>query len=178
METSASTATPRLTTSRGPAPAHPAALVLLCAPGLPAGLDFVIMNVALPHPSRRGPLARRVGARVRLDLRGLLLLGGRLADVCAPRRLYVAGVLMFAVVALVGGIAPNGTVLILTRAGQGVGTAPLIASALALIAFSRGYRAAVLAGAGPSTLGSALAAGLAAAGRRPSGTTVATEVNP
>ncbi|WP_211302982.1 MFS transporter [Allonocardiopsis opalescens] len=64
---------------------------------------------------------------------GFLLLGGRLADVKGRRPVFIAGVALFCVAALVGAMAPNALVLILARAAQGLGAALSGPAALALL---------------------------------------------
>ncbi|HVQ89475.1 MAG TPA: MFS transporter [Mycobacteriales bacterium] len=122
------------------APARPgAALALLLAAALLAGLDFMIMNVALP--AIKDDLGftpedlQWVISAYALALGGFLLLGGRLADLFGPRRLFVGGFAILTVASLVGGLVANGVVLILARAVQGFGAALLTPAALALIAY-------------------------------------------
>jgi EmrB/QacA subfamily drug resistance transporter len=116
----------------------PAALALLTAAGLLAGLDFMIMNVALPAIQLDLGLSAAdlqwVVSAYALAFGGFLLLGGRLADLFGGRRLFVAGFVLFAVASLIGGLIADGLVLILARAGQGLGAALLVPAALALIA--------------------------------------------
>ena len=64
---------------------------------------------------------------------GLLLLGGRLGDLFGRRRVFVAGVLIFAAASLLGGLATSETILLGSRALQGVGAAMASPTALALI---------------------------------------------
>src|SRR5262249_60109204 len=64
---------------------------------------------------------------------GLLLLGGRLADVFGARRVILAGLVIFTLGSLVSGLAQNQALLIGGRAGQGAGAALLSPAALAAI---------------------------------------------
>jgi EmrB/QacA subfamily drug resistance transporter len=116
-----------------------AALALPCTAGLLAGLDFMIMNVALPAIQAALDLSpdqlQWVVSASALAFGGFLLLGGRLADLVGPRRLFVLGFAVFAVASLVGGTISDGLVVILARAGQGLGAALLVPAALSLIAF-------------------------------------------
>jgi EmrB/QacA subfamily drug resistance transporter len=63
----------------------------------------------------------------------LVLMAGRLSDLFGRKRAYVGGFLLFAFASLGAGFAPNGTVLILWRVLQGIGSAFLFANAAALV---------------------------------------------
>src|ERR1700694_4314933 len=63
----------------------------------------------------------------------LVLMAGRLSDLFGRKRAYVGGFLVFALASLGAGFAPNGTVLILWRVLQGIGSAFLFANAAALV---------------------------------------------
>jgi EmrB/QacA subfamily drug resistance transporter len=100
-------------------------------------LDNNIINVAIPtiqhdlHLSVSG--LEWVVSSYLLTLAGLLLVGGRLADVFGRRRLFLAGMALFTVSSLAAGLAGSGTVLIASRAVQGVGAALLMPTTLAII---------------------------------------------
>ena len=64
---------------------------------------------------------------------GFLLLGGRLADLYGRRRIFMIGVLVFALASLIGGVAQNEAMLLAARAFQGLGAAMASPAALALI---------------------------------------------
>lgn len=68
-----------------------------------------------------------------LFLAALILLGGALGDRYGRRRLFIWGVLLFAVASLACGLAPDAPTLIATRALQGVGGALLTPGSLAMI---------------------------------------------
>jgi EmrB/QacA subfamily drug resistance transporter len=68
-----------------------------------------------------------------LTLAGLLLVGGRLADVYGRRRVFQLGLAIFTVSSLAAGLAGSGGVLIASRAVQGVGAALLMPATLAVI---------------------------------------------
>ncbi|MGH3248907.1 MAG: MFS transporter, partial [Trebonia sp.] len=82
-------------------------LVLLCGVQLMLILDFSIVNVALPAIGGQFGLSRSglqwVAGSYGLTLGGLLLLGGRLSDLLGRRRLFVAGLAVFAAASLAGG---------------------------------------------------------------------------
>jgi EmrB/QacA subfamily drug resistance transporter len=111
-------------------------LVTVLGSGLVA-LDATVVNVALPA------IGQDFGAGLMglqwivnayaLTLAGLLLLGGSLGDRYGRRRLFVFGILWFAVASLICAIAPNTPSLIVARALQGVGAALLTPGSLAII---------------------------------------------
>jgi EmrB/QacA subfamily drug resistance transporter len=63
----------------------------------------------------------------------LVLFAGRLSDLFGRKRAYVGGFLVFALASLGAGFSPDGTVLILWRILQGIGSAFLFANAAALV---------------------------------------------
>ncbi|MGW7200332.1 MFS transporter [Streptomyces chryseus] len=102
-----------------------------------AMLDSTVVNVALPRigedlDADLAALQWTVNAYM-LTLAGLILLGGALGDRFGRRKVFVIGVVWFAVASLLCGIAPNAGVLIAARALQGVGGALLTPGSLALI---------------------------------------------
>ncbi|MFE6778418.1 MFS transporter [Streptomyces sp. NPDC057702] len=102
-----------------------------------AMLDSTVVNVALPRigedlDADLGGLQWTVNAYM-LTLAALILLGGALGDRYGRRRVFVVGVVWFALASLLCGLAPNAGVLIGARALQGVGGALLTPGSLALI---------------------------------------------
>jgi EmrB/QacA subfamily drug resistance transporter len=114
-----------------------AALAVLCAAWFVDVLDFSIVNVALPAIQRDLGLTRAelgwVVLAYGLTLGGFLLLGGRAADIFGRRRLFLAGLGVFTVASLIGGLAPSTEVLLGARAVQGLGAAIGSPAALALV---------------------------------------------
>ncbi|WP_431045934.1 DHA2 family efflux MFS transporter permease subunit [Streptomyces sp. P1-3] len=114
------------------------ALVVIAAAQLMVVLDATITNIALPSiqtdlgVSDSG-LAWIVNSYA-LAFGGLLLLGGRAGDLFGRRRMFQAGIAVFTLASLLGGLAPNEALLIGARVLQGVGAALAAPSALALIA--------------------------------------------
>jgi EmrB/QacA subfamily drug resistance transporter len=102
-----------------------------------AAIDATVVNVALPtigrdlHLGFTG-LQWTVNA-YSLTLAALLLLGGSLGDRFGRRRLFLVGVVWFAIASLLCGVAPNGAVLLVARALQGIGGALLTPGSLAII---------------------------------------------
>ena len=113
------------------------ALTVLGAAHFMLLLDDTIVNVALPSIGEDldlGPvgLAWVVNGYV-LAFAGLLLLGGRLADLLGRRKVFVIGMALFGAASLLSGIANDGALLIGARVLQGVGAALVGPAALALV---------------------------------------------
>lgn len=100
-------------------------------------LDVTIVNVALPDIQAdlgfSAETLQWVISAYTLLFGGFLLLGGRMADLLGPRRVFVAGLLLFGVTSLVGGLATTPEFLIGARAVQGLGGALLSPAALAIL---------------------------------------------
>ncbi|MES9593198.1 MFS transporter [Streptomyces sp. NPDC094045] len=100
-------------------------------------LDMSVVNVALPD--MRGDLGFTpqgllwVVNAYALAFGGLLMLGGRLADLLGSRRVLTAGLVLFGAASLAGGLAQSSGGLIAARAVQGTGAAALAPVAFALI---------------------------------------------
>ncbi|MEU6541506.1 MFS transporter [Streptomyces sp. NPDC047000] len=115
----------------------PVALLVIASCQLMIVLDITIVNIALPHIQRSldfstTSLSWVVNAYT-LTFGGLLLLGGRTGDILGRRRVFVAGVLLFVVASLLGGLSQSAGQLLAARAVQGVGGAVASPTALALI---------------------------------------------
>jgi EmrB/QacA subfamily drug resistance transporter len=113
------------------------ALGLLATAQFVVVLDASIVNVALPSIGRslhfsQDSLSWVVNAYV-LTFGGFLLLGGRLADLLGRRRVFIAGLIVFAIASLVGGLAQSEAWLIAARAVQGLGAAILSPAALSIV---------------------------------------------
>jgi len=113
------------------------ALVLLAAAQFVVVLDASIVNVALPSIGRdlnfsQEDLSWVVNAYT-LVFGGFLLLGGRMADLLGRRRVFVAGLILFSVASLAGGLAQSPGWLVAARAVQGLGAAILSPAALSII---------------------------------------------
>src|SRR5690349_21687755 len=100
-------------------------------------LDNNIVNVAIPTIQRSLNLSvsglEWVVSSYLLTVAGLLLVGGRLADVFGRRRLFLAGMAVFTLSSLAAGLAGSGGVLIASRAVQGIGAAMLMPATLAIV---------------------------------------------
>ncbi len=113
------------------------ALILLAAAQFVVVLDASIVNVALPSIGRdlevsQENLAWVVNAYT-LVFGGFLLLGGRMADLLGRRRLFMAGLTVFAFASLLGGLAQTEGQLIAFRALQGLGAAMVSPAALSIV---------------------------------------------
>ena len=102
-----------------------------------AMLDATVVNVALPTIGRHlnaslAELQWTVTAYT-LTLAGLILLGGSLGDRLGRRRVFLVGVVWFALASALCGLAPSILVLIGARVLQGVGGALLTPGSLAII---------------------------------------------
>jgi EmrB/QacA subfamily drug resistance transporter len=125
-------------------------LILLSVAQFMVILDATVVNVALPSIGRSlhvaaGDLQWVVTAYVLLS-GGLVLLGGRAADVAGRRRMFLAGLSVFTAASLASGLAPAAGALFAARAGQGLGAALLTPAALSIITttYSGAQRAAAL----------------------------------
>src|SRR5438045_9183414 len=102
-----------------------ATLLLACLAQFMVILDVSVVNVALP--AIRGGLGfseqdlQWVVNAYTVTFAGFLLLGGRAADLLGRRRVFVAGLLLFALASLVGGVADSQGTLIAAPAAQGIG---------------------------------------------------------
>src|SRR5947209_8748625 len=99
-------------------------VVNLALPALQANLNATVVDV------------QWVVEAYALLLAALMLVGGSLGDIYGRKRIYVAGVLLFAAASTWCGLAPNVSQLIIARSMQGVGAALLVPGSLAIISAS------------------------------------------
>lgn len=122
-----------------PSTARPAraALTLLGATQFLLVLDSAIVNVALPSmQADLGFTSRGITWVVNayaLLFGGLLLFGGRLADVVGARRVFLGGVSLFTAASVAGALAHTAGALVAARAVQGIGAAMTAPAAMALV---------------------------------------------
>src|SRR5438034_10698971 len=113
------------------------ALAVIVAAQFMVVLDVAIVNVALPsiktdlHFSQES--LQWVITAYSIFFGGVLLLGGRLADVLGRRRLFMAGLALFTVSSLLDGLAWSEGSLIAFRSLQGLGAALLSPAALSIL---------------------------------------------
>jgi EmrB/QacA subfamily drug resistance transporter len=103
-----------------------------------AGMDVTIVGIALPGISSDFTGASSselawVFTSYNITFAALLLLGGRLGDRIGYRRAFLAGAAVFALASLLAAVAPSVEVLICGRVLQGVGSAIIYPSSLALL---------------------------------------------
>jgi EmrB/QacA subfamily drug resistance transporter len=113
------------------------ALALLCGAFFMVVLDATIVIVALPSIQADIGFSEQglqwVLSAYALTFGGLLLLGGRAADLLGRRRLFMTGVLFFTAASLMCGLAWSPAALIAARVAQGVGAAIMTPTALSIV---------------------------------------------
>lgn len=113
------------------------ALILISMAQLMVVLDGSVVNIALPGIQSDLGISDAnltwVVTSYAIAFGGLLLLGGRMGDVLGRRKIFVAGVVVFALASLLGGLAQTEWQLLSARALQGAGAAAASPTALALI---------------------------------------------
>ncbi len=142
------------------------ALALIVTAQFMVVLDVAIVNVALPsirtdlHFSQEG--LQWVITAYAIFFGGVLLLGGRLADLLGRRRLFMAGLALFTVSSLLDGLAWSEGSLIAFRSLQGLGAALLSPAALSILTttFAEGRERNVALGIWGAASGSGGAAGV------------------
>jgi EmrB/QacA subfamily drug resistance transporter len=114
------------------------ALALLCGAFFMVILDSAIVTVALPSIQDDLDFSAQglqwVVSAYALTFAGLLLLGGRAADLLGRRRVFMVGVVFFTFASLLCGLAWSDEALIAARAFQGIGAAVMTPTALSIIA--------------------------------------------
>ena len=113
------------------------ALALLCGAFFMVVLDATIVLVALPSIQADIGFSEQglqwVLSAYALTFGGLLLLGGRAADLLGRRRLFMTGVLFFTAASLMCGLAWSPAALLAARVVQGAGAAIMTPAALSII---------------------------------------------
>jgi EmrB/QacA subfamily drug resistance transporter len=112
-------------------------LVFLCMVGFLDFVDASIVNVALPTIRRDLHFSVQslqwVLSGYLLTYGGFMLLGGRAADLLGRRRILVAGMTVFALSSLTGGLANDSAMLIGARLVQGLGAAMMLPATLSIL---------------------------------------------
>jgi EmrB/QacA subfamily drug resistance transporter len=142
------------------------ALALIITAQFMVVLDIAIVNVALPsirtdlHFSQEN--LQWVITAYSILFGGVLLLGGRLADMLGRRRIFVLGLTLFTVSSLLDGLSWSEGSLITFRALQGLGAALLSPAALSILmtTFAEGRERNVALGVWGAASGSGSAAGV------------------
>src|SRR5215471_13665546 len=129
------TATPSPTPN--PPRRQPLQLALILVAAFMVVLDFSIVNVALPSIERElgmpADTVQWIVTGYAISFGGLLILGGRAADLLGRRRMFIIGLVAFAMASLAGGLAQDPVLLIAARVVQGAGAAVVAPAALSLI---------------------------------------------
>jgi len=142
------------------------ALALIVTAQFMVILDVAIVNVALPSIKSDLGFSQTslqwVITAYAIVFGGTLLLGGRLADLLGRRRLFVAGLALFAFSSLLAGFAWSEASLIVFRSVQGLGGALLAPAALSLLmtTFAEGRERNLALGIYGAASGSGAAAGV------------------
>lgn len=131
------TDTTTLEASTAPHPLRWRLLGFLGAAQLMLILDVTVVAIALPHMESdlglsRAALTWTVSAYT-LAFGGLMLLGGRIADLLGSKRVVLAGLAVFTIASLVTGLATSTEMLVGGRIAQGVGAAMLSPAALSMV---------------------------------------------
>jgi EmrB/QacA subfamily drug resistance transporter len=112
-------------------------LVIVCLAQFMVVLDATVVNVALPSIQRDLGFSAAdlqwVINSYTLMFGGFLLLGGRAGDLFGRRKLFLAGVAIFAFASLLNGLATSDTWLVVSRGLQGLGGALVSPAALSII---------------------------------------------
>lgn len=114
------------------------ALAFIALAQLLIALDATVVSIALPSAQAAlhatDEQRQWVITAYSLAFGGLLLLGGRVADVAGRKRAFLVGLAGFALASAAGGAAPSFAVLVAARAAQGAFAALLAPTALSLLA--------------------------------------------
>src|SRR5215469_4563057 len=131
---------PRASGRRGQRPYVPSrwvALALLASAQLMLVLDVTVVNVALPDIGAALHLHRAelpwVMTIYTVFFGGLMLLGGRIADLFGARQLTLAGLALFTASSLLCALSQNAAMLLAGRSLQGIGAALMSPAALATV---------------------------------------------
>jgi EmrB/QacA subfamily drug resistance transporter len=133
-----------MATAAVPDPRRWKALAVLGIAYLMVVLDVSIVNVALPSIQTDLDFSPEnlqwVVSAYALTFGGFLLLGGRIGDIIGRRKLFMAGLALFAAFSLLCGFATSDTMLIVARALQGAAGAILSPSvfSITLVTFAEG----------------------------------------
>ena len=121
-------------------PRRPLQLALILVAAFMVVLDFSIVNVALPSIQRELHMppnaVQWIVTGYAISFGGLLILGGRAADLLGRRRMFIIGLVAFALASLAGGLAQDPVLLVAARVIQGAGAAIVAPAALSLITTS------------------------------------------
>jgi len=116
---------------------HGQGLLLILVAAFMVVLDFSIVNVALPSIQSEfgfsSSTVQWVVTGYAITFGGVLILGGRAADLFGRRRIFMTGLVVFTAASLAGGLADDPLLLVTSRVVQGIGAALVAPAALSLI---------------------------------------------
>src|SRR5207244_12476577 len=119
--------TPTPAPTPNPPRRQPLQLALILVAAFMVVLDFSIVNVALPSIERElhmpADAVQWIVTGYAISFGGLLILGGRAADLLGQRRMFVVGLIAFPLARLAGGLAQDPVLLLAARGVQGTGAA-------------------------------------------------------
>jgi EmrB/QacA subfamily drug resistance transporter len=125
------------------------ALVVVLAGLFITGIDFFIVNVAIPSLQLKmhatAAQIQFVSAGFNIGLSAMLIIGGRMGDLYGRRKIFSIGVAIFTLASLACGLAPNMGELIAARAVQGVAAAMVIPQVLGILTTAYAGKARVAA---------------------------------
>ncbi len=114
------------------------ALLAPCIAQALIALDYAIVYVALPTLAHQLTLSvsemQWVVSLYGLSFAALLLMGGSLCDRLGARRVFSLGMMGFLLASILGGLASDGSLLLVARGGQGLAAAMLQPTVMALLA--------------------------------------------
>ena len=138
--TTSTPATATASTTASSRTRRPLQLALILVAAFMVVLDFSIVNVALPSIQRElgmpADAVQWIVTGYAISFGGLLILGGRAADLLGRRCMFIAGLIAFSLASLAGGLAQDPVLLIAARVIQGAGAAIVAPAALSLITTS------------------------------------------
>lgn len=115
-------------------------LFLLCAANFMVAVDFSILNIAVPSIGKDLGVGEAdlqwISTAFALPSGGFLLLAGRVGDLVGRKRVFLAGLVVFAAASLLAALAWDPAALLAARAVQGLGAAMVVPTGMALLTTS------------------------------------------
>lgn len=145
-------------------------LLLLCTAAFLDFVDSSIVNLALPAIQREMALSvatlQWITTAYLLTYGGLMLLGGRLADLFGRRRILLAGTAIIGISSAVAGLSQHSELLVGARFAQGIGAALMLPAALSILttSFNHGSDRSTALGVWGGVAGLGAASGLVLGG--------------
>lgn len=112
-------------------------VILLCSIQFIDVLGVTLFNVALPVIQQKlgtsDAQISMIAGIYALGFGSLLIPAGRIADLAGQRRMLLAGLVIFLISSLLGGVAASGHTVLIARALQGIAAASAVPAALSLL---------------------------------------------